>query len=266
MSILRTSWLPLLALIIVGTLWWFRPGGIEGPRPKPVSPEGKRFEHSEFSAILKGLAAQEEIDYAALRQAPEALDHYLGQLRATSPKSAPHRFKTPEDRLAYYLNAYNAFALAAIRDHCPLESVQSLYLMDGFFWRISFLMGELEITLGDLEAEQISELVQGQGAVRLALIKGAKSSPPYLPEAYEGERLKEQLEKAARRALKRPQILKREGEVLKINPIFSWYQRDFGQDPKVFIKALAPAALEGDPRLEEQDFDWSLNGRCSATP
>ena len=251
------------ATVLAVTLFWFRPGGVEGPRPSPVDPAGKGFSHAQLSEVLAAAVRPDgTVDYAALRAAPAALDAYLGQLRAVSPATAPHRFKTDDDRLAYYLNAYNAFMLATVRDHCPLEDVQTAYLGGGLFWRVSFLLGEEPTTLSDLESLRIRSVMNKRGAVHFAVVKGAAGFPALPTEAYEGGTLDAQLEALTARVLADERFARREGEVLVLSRIFEWYLADFDADRLAWIKARAPALGEGATSVRYADFDWRLNGGC----
>ncbi|MBU1430511.1 DUF547 domain-containing protein [Myxococcota bacterium] len=259
---LKSLWLIGLASLLAVGLFLLRPGGVEGPRPAPVPPEGKGFSHAQLTEALKGVVDEAgDVDYGALRAHPEALDRYLGQLRAASPKSAPHRFKTEAARLAYYINAYNAFLLAELRQRCPLARVADLYPFDGFFYRVSFLMGEEETTLSALADEQISALAHLHPAIRLALSKGSVSAPMMLREALEEATLTAQLDALARRALAHPRWVKREGDTLALNPLFEWYPRELGDH---FIKAIRPELLEGVSTRATLPLDDHLNGHCQA--
>jgi hypothetical protein len=251
------------ATVLAVTLFWFRPGGVEGPRPAPSAPTGKGFSHASFGAVLQtAVKADGSVDYAALRATPGPLDAYLGQLRAASPATAPHRFKTDDDRLAYYLNAYNAFMLATVRDHCPIEDVQTAYVGGGLFWRVSFLLGEEPTTLSALESERIRSVMNKRGAVHFAVVKGARGFPALSGQAYEGATLGAQLEALSARVLADERFARREGEVLVLSRLFEWYLADFDADPVAWIKARAPALAEGVKRIEYTDFDWQLNGGC----
>ena len=64
------------------------------------------------------------IDYRAVRESKDELDNYLGALRASCPRSTPHRFRDRESRLAYYLNAYNAYALSILAHALPHDVTQ----------------------------------------------------------------------------------------------------------------------------------------------
>lgn len=263
MSILRSSWLIIVAAVIFLVTFWFRPGGVEGPRPAPVEVEGKSFAHDAFTAVLSAVVDGEgRVDYAKLQSDPGPLDRYLGQLRAVGPANAPHRFKTDDDRLAYYLNAYNAFVLAGVRDHCPVESVQGLYAGGGFFWRVSFVTGGEETTLSALQNERIRGLAERNAAVHFALVKGAAGDPPLLQAAYEPEQVQAQLEALSRRVVADPRFVERTGDVLRLSPLFRDYALDFDPSVSGWIARFAPALAVGEPKLEYREYDNALNGRC----
>src|SRR6476646_1457697 len=51
------------------------------------------------------------IDFAGMAKDRHDLDVYVAWLAKVSPVSQPASFPTPESRLAYYINAYNAIAM-----------------------------------------------------------------------------------------------------------------------------------------------------------
>lgn len=258
-----TKWLILLAGVALAVSFWFRPKGIDGPRPEPVAATGKGFEHSAFTTVLQSVARPDgTVDYAKLQADRAPLDRYLGQLRATSPKNAPHRFKAREDRLAYYLNAYNAFMLAVVRDNCPLSDVNAVYSMGGLFWRVGFVLGDEVVSLSQLESELIAEVKAGDAAVRFAVVKGAKGSAPLPTAAYEGATLKDQLKALTQRVVRDPRLVQQAGSVLKLSQIFEWYTADFQGDPLQWLKAKAPDVVGDAQTVEYVPFDWTLNGAC----
>lgn len=265
MQILRSTWLVLLACAIGGVLLWFRPGGVEGPRAPAVAAEGKGFDHADLTAVLSAVVGEDGlVDYGKLQADRAPLDRYLGRLRATSPESAGHRFKGDDDRLAYYLNAFNAFTLAVLRDRCPVENVNTLYPAGGLFWRVSFLMGESEVTLGDVES--LVRAVQARDAnVHFGLNKGGRGFAPLPRVAFEGATVRAQLAELARAALALPSIVKAEGNTLTVSKLFEWYAADFGDVPG-YIERTRPGTLpsggEGKPTVTYAPFDWRLNGQC----
>ena len=265
MQILSSKLLIPVAVVIAVILFWFRPGGIEGPRCELVPMSGKVFDHSGLTKVLSAVVSPDgTVDYGKLRAEPGPLNHYLGQLAAKGPKNAPQLFRTNDDRLAYYLNAYNAFVLAAVRDHCPLDSVQTPYFEGGFFWRLSFVMGREELTLNDLEAERIRGVSQQAPEVHLALVKGARGSPALGTVAFDPSTLKAQLHTLGEKTAKDPRYVSREGNTLHLSTLFEWYKTDFG-DVNTWIGQHAPDLVKGATTAEIKPFDWGLNGSCGAT-
>ncbi len=264
MQVLRSSWLVLVAGIVVVTLFWFRPGGVEGPRATPVKAEGKGFSHGALTSVLQAVVGVDGmVDYAALRKDPAGLDRYLGQLAATSPTSAPHRFKSEDQQLAYYMNAYNAFVLAAVRDACPIESVQDAYFGGGLFWRVSFEMGGEPVSLSDLESKYVRGVKGSDAEVHFALVKGARDFPALERQAFEGTDVRARLKALGERVVRDPRMVKREGAVLHANELFLMYKSDFAGDMQDWVKRRVPALVEGDvAKIEYRPFDWSLNGGC----
>lgn len=262
MSALRSSWLILVAAGVLAVLFWFRPGGIDGPRPEPVPMDGKGFDHGGLTAVLEAVVTADGlIDYAALKADPAPLDRYLGQLRAVSPANAPHRFRTADDRLAYYINAYNAFVLAAVRDDCPSDGVQSMY-GGGLFWKVDFLTGGDEVTLSVLEGELIDGVSERDPSVRFALIKGAKGLPVFRRAAYSGEAVRAELKATAEAALADARIAERKDATLYLSSLFEDYAVDFAPGVEQWIGRIRPALTADGPTISYRPFDWSLNGRC----
>ena len=87
-----------------------------GPIEQPST-----FDHSTFDTLLKAHVDEDGlVDYAAL-QASDALTPYLLRLANTDPSNLPE-----DDRLAFWLNTYNALTLKLIVDHYPTESILRL--------------------------------------------------------------------------------------------------------------------------------------------
>ncbi len=260
MRFLKTYGLFFAALIIGTCLFLFRPGGIEGPRPAPVASSDKGFDYSAFDQVLaQAVNPDGTVNYAQLRSDRTALDRFLGQIRAVSPRNQPHRFHTSEARLAYYLNAYNAFVLAGVRDACPIDSVQQFARFDGFFWRLSFLMGEEKVTLNQIAGERIPEVSNSRPEVQFALVRGAKGCAPLPTKAYREETLAADLEAAVRRAVNHPQLARLDGSQLHLSELFRWTNL---HDLPHFVGQYRPELTTGNPEVIFDPFDWSLNGSC----
>src|SRR5438105_2635128 len=150
------------------------------------------FRYDVWSALLADVVTPEgKVDYARLAEHRGLLERVVAELGAASPESDPGRFPSEEDRLAYWLNAYNAFTLHAIIAEYPITSVWKT--RDGqFFQRRRHVAGGRAISLDDIE----HEILRGQFAeprIHFAINCGSNGCPPMRPAAYEGARLRETL-------------------------------------------------------------------------
>ena len=96
----------------------------DGFFPAPV-PEGPAtFSYLEYADALKHVGPDGRVDYAALKADRASLDAFVEQLARVSPLNRPEAFPENDDKLAYWINAYNALALDAVLDRYPeLKSV-----------------------------------------------------------------------------------------------------------------------------------------------
>lgn len=237
------------------------------------------FSHALLDSVLRHhVDARGRVDYAGLQQAPSRLQGYLDSLAACSPLSEPQRFPTPAHALAYWINAYNALVLGAVVQAYPVSSVWHVPPQDSLFARRAFVVGGRQMTLDEIEHDAIRPQ-SGDPRTHFVLNCGAASCPPLEPRAFTGEDLEVRLGEAARRFARSEQQVRwdRPAGVLHLSRIMDWYGRDFGVDagagdPQAAVLALlrylAPylddsvrAELQAGapPRLEFDDYDWSLN-------
>ena len=237
------------------------------------------FDHGTWNTLLQEHVewrrdgAASVVDYDGFAADRDTLQAYLQRLSAVSPE----RFQSlPKDaRLAFLINAYNAFTVELILRQDPRPA--SIRDIGSFFrgpWKQRFfsLLGERR-TLDELE----HELIRGNPALMDARIHFAVNCasvgcPALRPEAYTGTRLQAQLDDATRRFLADRQRNRYRDDTLEVSPIFDWYQGDFEQaagslgawladhGDALGVPPAARASLrDGDLEIDFLDYDWSLN-------
>ena len=238
------------------------------------------FDHTTLDRVLKGYVNEiGEVDYAGLKKNPAELDRYVEMLAATSPANRPHLFPTRDDRLAYWLNAYNAFVLKAVSAAYPVNSVRDMGFLYSFFWRRKFLAGGQQMTLTHLENQMIRRRF-GDPRIHFALVCASLSCPLLPREAFTGPALQEQLERAARLFInqKRNLTMDTTANRVYLSGLYnlSDYEKDFLQhlrkrnpDRKVtlldyILPYLTPRNLQAlnflrNPKIEFLRYDWSIN-------
>ncbi len=230
-----------------------------------------------FTALLVDrVDAQGLVDYAALRT-DERLPRYLATLAATDPATLPG----DDARLAFWINAYNAYTLQLIADHYPIKSINELatggkylgYLIGKTAWDIKFapINGE-RLTLNHIEHEIIRKRFS-EPRIHFALVCAAISCPPLRREAFVAAKLDTQLREQGEIFLRDPakNHFDPAKRVAAISKVFDWFKVDFGTaDARVlayvapFVPPPAGPLLARDPaswKLEYTHYDWALNAQ-----
>jgi len=235
------------------------------PRP-PLDPE-----HGAWTALLGRFVSGGLVDYRRLAAegAPD-LDTYLGSLSAV--EEAEYLSWSREERLAFWIDVYNAFTVRLILDHYPLKSIRSIGFLPGAAFRRRFIPMRVQRG-GKLSLDHVEHRILrkefDEPRIHFAIVCASTSCPVLRPEAYRARDLDAQLEDATRTFLAdetRNRI--RPGNV-RLSQIFRWSRADFeraagsvARFAARYVDEPAAAALR-DPavRVKHLDYDWSLNGR-----
>ena len=266
-----------LALLVAGC------AGCSGINAEPIQVQGEvaapdSFNHNPFDEVLKAYVDERGmVDYARLKETG-ALDPYLQRLAQTDPSSLDE-----EERLAFWINAYNAQTLKLILDNYPVESIRRITpvsvpgtsvnipgVNDPFDLDFATIGGET-YSLNDIEHGTIRERFD-EPRIHFALVCAAMSCPKLRREAYTGAALDQQLDDQARTFLhdEAKNEIPASESTIRLSKIFDWFGGDFGRTKAQRQAFLAPY-FEGDVRqkleagayaIEFVDYDWVLNDQA----
>jgi hypothetical protein len=168
---------------------------------------------------------------------------------------------TNSEKLTFYINAYNIFAIKMIRDHWPIESITDAGNWFNPVWQktVGRLNGK-DITLHEIEHNILRPL--GEPRIHFAIVCASLSCPDLRNGAYQLSRLDEQLDHQAKQFLRNSyKGSRQEGSTLRVSKIFDWFEEDFQQHGGVaaFVKKYLPQATFSDIAAD-LPYDWSLNG------
>lgn len=172
------------------------------------------------------------------------------------------------EKLAFLINAYNAFTVKWILQHYPVKSIKDT---GGFLsspWKKKFfkLFGE-EQSLDGIEHGIIRKDFQ-EPRIHFAVVCASKGCPALKGEAYTAAKLDEQLETSARNFLndKERNYYNAEENRFFLSKIFDWYGEDFKKKMGSVQAFVAPRMASSpspdklqDSSLKFLDYDWSLN-------
>lgn len=221
-----------------------------------------------YDQLLQKHVKNGKVDYLALKTSPGELDEYLSWLANADPE----QLDTAEERLAFWMNAYNAFVLKGVIDTLPEKSEDiagySVKKIKGFFARRKFVVGGRYYSLDEIENNVLRPIFKDP-RVHFSIVCASQSCPVLQGKAFRREDIHAQLEEATKRFLASKDRFKidRENKIVYLSPIFRWFKEDFGEakgsiydfiadyleeEDKAFIKT-------GDFTIEYLDYDWGLN-------
>jgi hypothetical protein len=226
--------------------------------------------HAAWTAILDRSVDAGAVDYASLARDDRELDAYLATLSATC--AADYERWTRAERLAFWINAYNAFTVRLVLDHYPIASIRDVGWLPLAAFRRKFIpMPELKggtISLDDIEHRTLRSAFR-EPRIHFALVCAARSCPALRAEAYRGADLDRQLDDQGRSFLRdaAKNRLDTAAKTLYLSSIFQWFRGDFEETHGSLWAFVAPylgeTATVPAPRIEFLDYDWRLNDRST---
>lgn len=233
--------------------------------------------HEPFNDLLQRFVNTDgNVDYAAWKQSAEAqqqLNNYLSSLSRLDEIRPANR----AERLAYWINAYNALTIQGILREYPTSSIQNhvSHTWGYNIWRdLRLIVGDKTYSLGEIEHKVLRPL--NEPRVHFAIVCASRGCPRLLNEAYTPTELEEQLQSNTVAFFADPTkcgVDSAKNE-LHLSPILKWYSADFGTSTSAVLQRIAnwlPAdaqavAKSNDVRVVYLDYDWSLNDRLTAAP
>ncbi len=217
--------------------------------------------HRPFTEALAAHVSRGVVNYSGL-----ATDRNFAEYLERLAQTDAARLANEKERLVYWINAYNAFAIKGILDG---GSPSSFFGRIGFFSGATYDAGGKRINLYDLEHEILRRM--NEPRFHFAIVCASTSCPSLRSEAYVVEKLEAQLESDARAFVNDPRKNRfdRESKVAYLSKIFDWFEVDFEKHSGSVLAYvaqyvedmnLAAELRQGRYSVKYLPYDWSLNG------
>ena len=248
--------------------------------------------HRPLDQILDTNVRDGLVYYRALRSERGRLDRYVASLNVPA---ATYEGWGREQKMAFWLNAYDAFVMQTVIDHYPIRGKSASYpansirQIPGAFDQIKHRAAGRSLTLDDIEKTVLPEFKEPR--LYLALGRGAVGSGRLRSEAYSGARVIQQLDEIQREFVSEQPMLKidRASAVVSVTPIISWREAEFvaayDKDPggplaqrspieRAIVAFISPYLLPLEKELIQKNafkvtyhpFDWRLNDLTGGRP
>lgn len=229
--------------------------------------------HQGWTRLLQRHVRAGRVDYRALSNNPAPLNAYLEHLQGAC--RAQYTSWSEAQQIAFWLNAYNAYTVALIVEHYPLESIRDIGLLPGAAFREEFIplraTTAAPMSLDAIEHDTLREDFD-EPRIHFALVCGARSCPPLAGSAYRADTLHAQLDAQARTFLRNraKNRFDADSRTLYLSAIFKWFGDDFTDDADdlaAYVARYMPTSqaqqIQAAPvGIEYLDYDWSLNSQA----
>jgi hypothetical protein len=195
------------------------------------------------------------------------LNAYLKSL--SHVKKSQFAVFTPQEQLAFLINAYNAFTVKLILDHHPVKSIKDTGTLITSPWKKKFFnLLEEESHLDRVE----HDLIRGKFAeprIHFAVNCASIGCPSLMRKAFTATGLEQELTFAEKEFFTNSAKVKFLSGELQVSKILDWYGDDFrkkyGSLEKYLMERAAHYKIMSSPESQKfkvsfLEYDWSLNG------
>jgi Protein of unknown function, DUF547 len=272
----------VLTLVLLASLAMASGAGATGP--------DSLFYRGYASALDRFVDSRGMVDYQSLKANRGGLNSFVEALDSFDGERLESW--SEQERIAFWLNAYNALTLKAIIDNYPIKAGfltslvypgNSIRQINGVWDKLAFSVAGEPHTLERIEHE-ILRVRFDEPRIHMALVCAAMGCPQLRNEPYYGSRLDSQLKDQTLRFLANPAKFRidRDKDKVYLSAIFEWFGDDFlsafsaagpvdkFDSPRNAVLNFIAGYLDADSRtyiaqenykIESVRYDWSLNER-----
>ncbi|GGD21061.1 DUF547 domain-containing protein [Hyunsoonleella pacifica] len=219
----------------------------------PQAPLKVVFGHETFQTLLKKhVSDRGDVNYKGLKTDWKTLRKYIDQLG----KNLPDSNWTKNEKLAYWINAYNAMTVDLILRHYPIKSIKDIKNpWKQRYWQL----GEKWYNLDEIEHQILRKMDEPR--IHFAIVCASYSCPKLQNEAFTPSNLEQQLTRATKEFLNDPERNSISKNNLELSKIFQWFAKDFKQNGSLidFLNAYTETEISQSAKKQFKDYSWDLN-------
>ncbi len=178
------------------------------------------FAYQSYARLLQEQVRDGLVNYDGIKRSRAQLDSLVSDLEHADLTAA-----TPDQRLAFYCNAYNILTLRSIVDAYPVNSIKDI---DGVWDKQVWLVAGEQLTLNGIE-HQILRKEFREPRIHVAINCASIGCPPLLDVPYYPDHLDSLLTVSARRfaASSEHNRIDSVKQVARLSAVFDWFGEDF---------------------------------------
>ena len=192
------------------------------------------------------------VNYKGFNSDRAKLNQYITSLS----NNVPNATASKKDKLAYWINAYNALTVDLILRNSPIKSIKDIRKpWDQSLWTLGGKLYDLnEIEHGILRK-------MNEPRIHFAIVCASFSCPQLSNKAYVANTIETQLTQATKDFLNDPLRNNLSKDDIKLSRIFKWFAKDFKTNGSIidFINKYASVTIDKNADSSFKDYNWSLN-------
>ena len=198
------------------------------------------------------------VNYKSMKLRTDTLDAYLRELIDNPPATD----WTKNQKMAYYINAYNAYTIKFVLEKYPVESVKDISFSGKDIWNFRMVMlgGTTNYTLNQVENDILRKMDDPR--IHFAINCASFSCPKLLNKAFMPDKLNSQLTSVTKGFINDPKHNVISAKKIQISELFSWYADDFSSESSTlidFLNTYSSVTINADAKIEYLPYNWSLN-------
>lgn len=212
------------------------------------------IDYAIWDRLLKAnIASNGDVNYKGFMKSKVMFDRFLNILSTTV---IDNNWST-NDKIAYWINVYNAYTIKLIIDNYPVKSIKDIYSP----WKLEFFKINNEpMSLGDVEHEILRKF--GDPRIHFAINCASRSCPRIIQTTYRGRNLDRLLERQTIEYINNPDLNMVTDKSYKLSKLFSWFGKDFKMKDKTivnFVNKFSDIKIVNQKNLGFIKYDWELN-------
>ena len=213
----------------------------------------QNFNYRNYSLFLsKYVSNTGNVNYDKIKANKPKLDAIIAQFDKIQPTDKWLK----NEKMAYYINAYNIYTIKVIIDNYPTKNIKDI---NGAWSKKIVTSGKSMISLKDVENKILRKMDDPR--IHFAINCASYSCPNLANIAYVPATLEKQLEKATKSFINDKSKNAITENEINISKIFDWFEKDFKTSGTLidFLNKYSKVKIDPKAKIKFLEYDWALN-------
>jgi len=211
------------------------------------------FNHDAWNSILQQhVSIAGNVNYKGIKSNRKQLTNYITALGENMPNDSWSK----QDKLAYWINAYNAMTVDLILRNYPLQSIKDI--KDPWEQRLWKLENKW-YNLDEIEHQILRKM--NEPRMHFGIVCASFSCPKLQNKAFTASKLEAQLTNATKEFLSDKNRNDISENSIKLSNIFKWFKKDFEDNGSLidFLNQYSDVKISKNAKKSYLDYNWNLN-------